>query len=351
MNMKKKKKLCVAIALCGLLLFPAALIADECLDCHAGQQEWPLAPDVSLYWHGISPWQEGGHGDDDGLPALDCTGALGCHDLTTAESHLNGALEGLGSPSPNTFHLQKAFVTPDEGAPWSVAAAFNRACAETCHYTYGIFPCVGSGHADGSTIPYTPRFGYGSTPEDADGSCCERLVVLPVDSDMSTLAAREDPDYALCVSCHDPHGTGTIEPLRTRSNRMVRFQYLSRNELCRACHMDALSSGDSDGDGIPDCDDPFPYDPTGTAGFVAETLRMLSKSLSATNFYSSGSTGRRSTERMTFLERRLSKAAAAVDRGRYARATKDIDKVIALTEAEELQKELAHLARILGYLD
>lgn len=250
------RALCAAgLVLSSLALVPRGAEAGEgegCIGCHSGGAEALAAPDVYLRWAGETPEQDGGHGDGDNLPPLECTGTFGCHDLAGEDTHNNGILETVGSPSGNTFHLQESFLDSSSDSSWGVAEAFNRACAERCHIIYGVAMCVGEGHAAHSTVPYTPRFGYGLTPPDADGSDGERLVTLPVDSDLTTLAAGEGPDHALCISCHDPHGTGTVEPSEGGGNHMVRARWITGSDLCVRCHMDAPREPDSDGDGLTD---------------------------------------------------------------------------------------------------
>ncbi len=244
-------------AIAGLSNTSSAGEAEDCLGCHAGQKEWPLAPDVTSRWFGSrASFQDGGHGDPDNFPPLACTGTMGCHDLGGPEgTHLNGFLEGVDSPSRNTFHLKTAFVTPSGDGPWAIAEAFNIACAESCHLVYGVPLCAGMGHATESGIAYTPRFGYHLTPEDADGGFGRRLVTLPVDSDLTIFVSRTGPDYGLCISCHDPHGT-TVEGSYQASNRMIRLEWMSTGDLCRSCHLEGKD--EDGGDGIPDSGDPLP---------------------------------------------------------------------------------------------
>ncbi|MBI5486328.1 MAG: hypothetical protein HY905_03240, partial [Deltaproteobacteria bacterium] len=53
--------------------------------------------------------------------------------------------------------------------------------------------------------------------------------------DLTTLA-NGGADYAPCVACHDPHGTGTVEVTRT-TNRMVRDPWIDPPApLCLGCH-------------------------------------------------------------------------------------------------------------------
>lgn len=62
----------------------------------------------------------------------------------------------------------------------------------------------------------------------------------PVDSDISTNASTAEPDYALCVTCHDPHGTGITDhhgAPGTNSDFMLRGNFLSDLNYCETCHL------------------------------------------------------------------------------------------------------------------
>jgi hypothetical protein len=58
----------------------------------------------------------------------------------------------------------------------------------------------------------------------------------PMDADLNTNANAGDVDYVPCVACHDPHGTGVVEPTKT-SNRMVRDVWIAPPTLCNRCHL------------------------------------------------------------------------------------------------------------------
>ena len=61
------------------------------------------------------------------------------------------------------------------------------------------------------------------------------LVDIPIDIDLNTGAGG---NYAPCISCHDPHGTGTVKPVSKTSNRMLRFTWPpTDNILCSKCHI------------------------------------------------------------------------------------------------------------------
>ncbi len=225
---------------------------QPCELCHSGHPPagYSLAPNVMQYWDG-SWWdfymggsatvQQGGHGDPDGFPATDCTGANGCHDMTqSAATHRDGILHvttgGHTLRTGNTYHLRTGFINPAPVNTWDVQVTFDNYCYTACHQGYGV---VNHRHGKNPT-PNVVMFGLGHTTSDAD-SGSPRPVTYPVDSDLTTLASRTNPDYAPCISCHDPHGTGVQDhsgSAATHSNRMLRdnFTYTSDDALCVSCH-------------------------------------------------------------------------------------------------------------------
>jgi hypothetical protein len=72
----------------------------------------------------------------------------------------------------------------------------------------------------------------------ADG---ESLVPpWPVDSDISDSATTTEPDYVVCVTCHNPHGTGVTDHYgvpSTNSNKMLRGNWLTDPSYCQICHL------------------------------------------------------------------------------------------------------------------
>ena len=45
------------------------------------------------------------------------------------------------------------------------------------------------------------------------------------------------PNYALCVSCHNPHGTNVVSPRADGNNKMAIFRWMRPAKLCTKCHM------------------------------------------------------------------------------------------------------------------
>jgi hypothetical protein len=166
--------------------------------------------------------QQGGHGDPGGKAATTCDGRTGCHDLRQSGwSHRNGILEGPGNPTRNTYHLRREFINTDTAYPWNQAGTFNAGCSTLCHPAARRSPCV-----KGTRLL---QFGRAFTPPDGD------LVAYPIDDAMSSWAETDEPDFPVCATCHDPHGTGTRDS-NGRSNSMLRDNYRFTSTLCVTCH-------------------------------------------------------------------------------------------------------------------
>ena len=98
-------------------------------------------------------------------------------------------------------------------------------------------PPVAGGGCDSTPGVLEVRFNTGS-----GGGCGDRdgnYVTFPIDTDISTNASTTEPDYAPCISCHDPHGTNTPDhhgSATTQSNFMLRYTWISNSDLCIVCH-------------------------------------------------------------------------------------------------------------------
>ena len=217
--------------------FAADPDGEPCVECHSGQPEQPAAANVYAWWdgrrwdalHGGDPAeQQGGHGDPGGVeypfpgfppePVATCTGTRGCHDLRqpVPEDHRNGTREGRGHRSLNSFHLRTVAIVAQPANPNDAQVAFDvNFCYLLCHSAQRIT-------SDLHAAKVRLRVAGESLP-------------LPVDSDITTRALGTKPDYLVCVSCHDPHGTGVTDNKGT-SNEMLRMDWFSSSTLCDVCH-------------------------------------------------------------------------------------------------------------------
>ena len=222
--------------------FTADPDGEPCVECHAGEFSkpkgadiYPQGADVYAWWDGRR-WdtgtggdpllQQGGHGDPGGEPAVGCTGTNGCHDLRQPrpEDHRNGTHEGRGHRSVNSFHLRQAAIVVDPVNPWDAQITIDTFCSQQCHNALAI----GRNHRHGDyPVVGAVQLGQGGTRMTGE------TLPIPVDSDVTTRATPVAPDYAPCISCHDPHGTGAPDNNKA-SNRMLRMEWT--NDLCRVCH-------------------------------------------------------------------------------------------------------------------
>jgi len=224
----------------------------DCESCHGSAGP---GPNVLTYWDG-SWWDnnmgnpgdtgtnQGGHGDADERPALACTD---CHDTsdppTGAGRHLNGILNSTGgttgtaqNQSTNTAHLLPAWIGTGNPGVQTTLDAPCYGCHNNPWFLQGHVPASGfESHAITGNIV---QFGLpllGSTTV-ADGES----LAWPIDSDISTNATTANPDYAPCITCHDPHGTDTTDHYgapSSNSNFMLRGNFLSDPGYCKVCHL------------------------------------------------------------------------------------------------------------------
>ena len=86
--------------------------------------------------------------------------------------------------------------------------------------------------APGGPNEWSVQFGTHLTKA---AGAADAIPDIPIDIDLNTGAGGF---YAPCVSCHDPHGTGTTVPVGKPSNYMMRFNWPpTANTLCSKCHI------------------------------------------------------------------------------------------------------------------
>jgi hypothetical protein len=226
--------------------FTANPDGEPCRECHAGQAGQPLAANVYTYWDGrwwdadpgkggLPSVQQGGHGDPGGKPALGCTGANGCHEMRQPRpgDHRNGFREGRGRQSVNAYHLRPGFIVAAPQHPWDAQLTFDNYCTTACHPAAKVPAWSHSPDADPAVgavqLGTLNDLGYPFTRTDGE------TLSVPVDSDITRRATPAEPDFAPCVSCHDPHGSGSMQVARHASNLMLRGDYTG--QLCRFCHL------------------------------------------------------------------------------------------------------------------
>lgn len=254
----------MACTSCHLHNFMQAL-GSSCETCHDGSVA--LAPDVmgdgsnetgtggtpKPYDDGTWGFNVNGHGANGtatktpaGLtPNAACAD---CHDISdpSPNTHRDGTLtsHSTGNINANTYHLKAAFIF--SGSPaneYDVQVAFDTACVNECHAGAGV-KYMDHDSESKDTVPDPPgavEFGLHLTFPDGDGQLHTHGYLnspWPADSDVRDWTGRTaEPDHAICVSCHDPHGTA-IDPAveKENTNRMLRETWVSNNNLCLVCH-------------------------------------------------------------------------------------------------------------------
>jgi hypothetical protein len=228
----------------------------DCKDCHdALQPAAPaLAPKVMTYW------ATSGHGKFSGADAVGCTA---CHNVNLPDpnTHNTGTVNSVWengtvvTRNSNTAHLNAEYFTPVVGVPvssgaWDVQVTFDNNCWKQCHENAGATdfrherdtegPPLAGNHwsVEFGTHLSRPQGDYGTTWT-APGQDAVNAP-YPVDCDLSTdKDCTVGADYAPCISCHDPHGTGISEPSKI-SNYMLRRKWITpanyTESLCKGCH-------------------------------------------------------------------------------------------------------------------
>jgi hypothetical protein len=218
---------------------------------------------------GNNATQQGGHGDPDGTEggnaALTPT-CLSCH--STADppgTHLDGVYNSLGTEIPlpfapwnraaprptanrntNTAHLLPAYFTryPGGAGDSALQVTMDNYCYRECHAANSV---NFMGH-DADLPVGDPDYGpvllgthlTRTTPTSFNTVPAWPITPL-IDSDITTSAAGL-PNYAPCISCHNPHGTMATDTVRSASptdgtNRMIIDNWRISFSLCKDCHV------------------------------------------------------------------------------------------------------------------
>jgi len=238
----------------GLTPVWGGTLANACESCHDSTpyvKGSATAPNVMGYgtFAGDSghltpkPYDDGnygfnvnGHGRDADTVDKSGTGSspiniacTACHDTKQpAGTHFDGVLNGRISPdtrNSNSFHLVSGYFGV-EGTEKALQINFDNYCAVTCHGTHQMR------HTNDTVDLNAVEFGTHGT------FSAPRNFTLPLmyyDRNLKT-GFDAAPDYALCVSCHDPHGTSLTSPRGDGNNKMVILQWMDPPALCARCH-------------------------------------------------------------------------------------------------------------------
>jgi len=236
-----------------------------CKGCHGPDGVAPSAPNISAYWttSGHARFTVGGR-------PIECED---CHDasyLTGGDHKTDGSVPGNPpnninteywpgksplnadtNPNANTAHLRSGFINVSPTSRADIAKTFDNYCATACHARdYHR-------HQRGTGPPPTDvmRFGDPGTDTTSNPKQYNWYTLTNyatdfyksqspwVDNDIRASSGLSDQEiaYGLCVSCHDPHGTGTTDTTGgyvAYSNHMVRGNWINdAGGFCtRACH-------------------------------------------------------------------------------------------------------------------
>lgn len=185
-------------------------------------------------------------------PNLACTD---CHDISSPPgthfacvNDVNRELNTLqwpGKPADtrtaNTSHLIAAFL-PEAGSARDRQVAFDDHCASTCHPAAGA-PDMRHGTSVAGVPDKVMEFSVANSTTDdpkLDRGLDRRLTPWTI-ADLTAAAAADPPQvrhYGTCVSCHDPHGTSTLQKSRGTNKMVVRnWNGSSMQPFCgSACH-------------------------------------------------------------------------------------------------------------------
>lgn len=253
--------------------------SGACEFCHNGvQTTYPLAPNVmgdgtnasgsggttpKPYDDGSFGYNVNGHGRD-GTPAVPGNSidvkCIACHDiLVPAGTHLDGVLNGRLSPdtrNANSFHLLPGFIKSSPTSDWDVQLTFDDACATLCHPVAKDMRHPKDGGLDDAnkpavppylapTPPYAAQFGTHSTYDTPRATPPPQMFYDRNLVSAAVLGTYDGiPNFALCVSCHNPHGTtisnprggGGTSPRADGNNKMMIYWWENPGVICIRCH-------------------------------------------------------------------------------------------------------------------
>ena len=160
---------------------------------------------------------------------------IACHNLALPTgTHLDGTLNGRITPvdtrNANSFHLVSPYIKASPTSEEDVQVTFDNYCSSQCH---GVG--IQMRHALDPTPLNAVQFGTHTTYAEPLNTTTPFIFY---DRNLKYLGPTYDPlnNHALCVSCHDPHGTSLISPRGDGNNKMVLDRWMSPATLCARCH-------------------------------------------------------------------------------------------------------------------
>jgi hypothetical protein len=227
-----------------------------CESCHNGSAA--LAPNVmgdgtlaggdpahatpKAYDDGTYGFNVNGHGRDADTSGISRGMAINaacsdCHAIAVpAGRHLDGVLDGH-TPSPsnnNPFHLRPGFINTAPANEWDVQVTFDNYCWTACHQGKTVDMRHDLDSRGLHATPHVVEFGrYNSYAAPSSSPSATMFY----DANITWLGGfNGPPNFGLCVSCHNPHGTNVVSPTGG-SNYMSIFRWSKPSVLCSRCHL------------------------------------------------------------------------------------------------------------------
>jgi hypothetical protein len=191
------------------------------------------------YDNGTYGFNVNGHGRDDTPDVPGNTinvGCTACHDTyQSGGAHIDGVINGRLSPdtrTANSFYLLSAFVKATPASDYDVQVTFDNACATLCHGALQMRHAV-------DAVPALNAVQFGTHTSYSEPQNTPPPYMF-FDRNLKSAATFGGFDggtnYALCVSCHDPHGTNAASPRADLNNKMMIFKWSNPSTLCAQCH-------------------------------------------------------------------------------------------------------------------
>ncbi|MHC4575392.1 MAG: TolB family protein, partial [Planctomycetota bacterium] len=221
----------------GPLFYPADPYPE-----HGGSLDfaWDAVPGATQYWIGINSYRSPDHPDGYGL----LSNVLSS---TIPENFLLVDLD----PSGDLQHYQASILAYGSGS--NVLGHFEISYENGRGWDYR-FRVVGPSDFDGDGLSDDDELIYGTDPENPD-------------TDGDGLMDGTEVDMGEGSGCPDPLDPDSDGDTLTDGDEVL-------NLGTNPCNFD------TDGDGVPDNEDPLPNDPGVTSGFIEDTLRELSDTIS-----------------------------------------------------------------------
>jgi cytochrome c2 len=199
----------------------------------------PRAFDDGSYGYNVN-----GHGRDADTHAASGGQGIGascvaCHDISSpAGKHLDGILDGRTpeAGNDNPFHLVPGFLASYPlAAEWSAQLKFDDYCYLACHAGKTSDMRHATDTMGLHATPNVSEFGlYNSYAAPVNTPPPEMFY----DANITWLGAYNGaPNFVLCVSCHNPHGTNAGSTRSDGNNKMVIYRSEAPSVLCSKCHL------------------------------------------------------------------------------------------------------------------